>query len=167
MLVQDPSGFLFGAGMDPPALVSSEDPQRRVCDRGIDSQGLPRRNQGVPAEERMIPGRTREQVPLRGPQRIEVVAEVPTDFVEIQRVAHPPVDSPVRPCDRGVLDGRRRFLHTRAFPVFLSKRWTLRAGKEIQISVPMSAGQSVTTTALNSVSPTSTSRMCWWPSSPV
>src|SRR5437867_4677407 len=83
MLVQDPSGFLFGAGMDPPALVSSEDPQRRVCDRGINAQGLPRRDQGVPAEERMIPGRTREQVPLRGPQRIEVVAQVPTDFVEI------------------------------------------------------------------------------------
>src|SRR5207247_10249439 len=83
MLVQDPSGFLFGAGMDPPALVSSEDPQRRVCDRGIDSQGLPRRDQGVPAEERLIPGRTREQEPLRGPQRTEVVAEVPRDFVEI------------------------------------------------------------------------------------
>src|SRR5207249_11209915 len=83
MLVQDPSGFLFGAGMDPPALVSSEDPQRRVCDRGINSQGLPRRDQGVPAEERMIPGRAREEVSFGGPQRIEVVAEVPTDFVAI------------------------------------------------------------------------------------
>src|SRR5437867_12033510 len=91
MLVQDPSGFLFGAGMDPPALVSSEDPQRRVCDRGINSQGLPRRDQGVPAEERMLPWRAREEVPLRRPQRIEVVAEVPTAFVELHECASPRV----------------------------------------------------------------------------